>query len=150
MASTDAAPTGALPPVLDAAAHRISFALRADAVAVGEARHRARQQLQEWGIAPDSVDTAVLVVSELFTNAVVHTSSESITCAVGATPDQLLIKVVDDGTGQSRPSPQRACPQDEDGRGLMLVKGVSQRWGASPTGVGGGQVVWAVLRLARA
>ncbi|MFD4562644.1 ATP-binding protein [Streptomyces sp. NPDC058469] len=150
MALTDAATTGGLPPVLDAAARRTAFVLPAVRAAVGEARHRVQQQLQEWSIASDICDTAVLVVSELFTNGVIHTGSRTITCDLGATPNQLLIQVTDDGTGQSTPSPRRARPQDVEGRGLMLVRAVSQRWGASPTGAGGGQVVWATLPLAQA
>ncbi|MEV0220720.1 ATP-binding protein [Streptomyces sp. NPDC050704] len=117
----------------------------ADGRSVGEARHRVTEQLSTWGIDPDGCDVAALVVSELFTNAVVHTISRVITCKLVATSDQLVIQVTDDGNGHSAPSPRRAGLDDEEGRGLMLVKTVSECWGVGPAEGGDGRGVWAAL-----
>ncbi|MEV1083477.1 ATP-binding protein [Streptomyces sp. NPDC050211] len=147
MALTDAAISGDPPPTLDTAARRRAFVLPADGTAVGEARHLVLEQLRDWDITSDGCDTAVLVVSELFTNSVIHTNSEAITCNVGATDDQLLIQVADDGSGQTEPTPRQAHPHAEEGRGLMLVKALSERWGVAVAGQREIRVVWATLRL---
>ncbi|WP_405537563.1 ATP-binding protein [Streptomyces sp. NBC_00075] len=141
MALSDATTTGAPPPVLEGTAHRVVFDLPADGQAVGEARHLTLAHLRSWGIGSDGCDTAVLVVSELFTNAVIHTSSKTVTCSLGATSDQLLIQVLDDGSGHSAPNFQKAGLRDEGGRGLILVKSMTERWGV-------GRVVWATLPVA--
>ncbi|MFC4463978.1 ATP-binding protein [Streptomyces xiangluensis] len=138
------------PPDLGTTTRCAAFTLPADGRAVAEARHLVREQLSNWGTDPDGCDTAALVVSELFTNAVVHTSSQAIACNVEATPDQLLIQVTDDGSGPSTPMPQRANTHDEDGRGLLLVKAVSERWGVGPAEDGDARNVWATVRTNRA
>ncbi|MDQ0772944.1 anti-sigma regulatory factor (Ser/Thr protein kinase) [Streptomyces aurantiacus] len=145
MALTDATSTTGTPAALGSSARRATFVLPADVKAVGEARRRVLERLSSWGVTQDGCDTAVLVVSELFTNSVVHTASRTITCSLRATPDQLRIQVADDGSCQSAPMPQRAGVHDEEGRGLMLVKTVSRRWGAGPTEDGDGRAVWADL-----
>lgn len=152
MALTDAAATtgDTPPPDLGPTARRAAFFLPADRKAIGEARHLVREQLGNWGIGPDGCATAALVVSELFTNAVLHTNSQTIACHVEATPDQLLIQVADDGSGPSTLMPQRAKTHDEMGRGLLLIQAVSQRWGAGPTEGGDGRIVWATLHTNRA
>jgi serine/threonine-protein kinase RsbW len=152
MALSDATTaTGDTPrPDLGTAARRAAFFLPAEGKAVREARHLVLEQLRAWGIGSDVCDTAALVVSELFTNAVVHTSSQAIACNVEATRDQLLIQVTDDGSGPSTPMPQRANPHDEVGRGLLLVNGVSERWGVSPAEDGDARNVWATVRTNRA
>lgn len=149
MALNDATTTGGLSPALEPPLRRTAFTLAADEVSVSQARHRLLKHLRTWGIDQDSCDTAVLVVSELFTNAVVHTDTDTIECTVEATPDQLQIQVADRGTGHSIPSPQHTGSQDEGGRGLTLVEAVSQGWGVRPAGDGDSQVVWATLRVAQ-
>ncbi|BCL28537.1 ATP-binding protein [Streptomyces aurantiacus] len=145
MALTDAASITGPPPALGSSARRATFVLPTDAKAVGEARRRVQECLSSWGVDQDGCDTAVLVVSELFTNSVIHTASRLITCNLSAAPDQLLVQVADDGSCQSAPMPQTAGVHDEEGRGLMLVKTVSRRWGVSPVEDGDGQAVWAAL-----
>ncbi|MET7486606.1 ATP-binding protein [Streptomyces sp. NPDC005538] len=145
MALTDAATFGDPAPVLEDGERHTVFALSAGGEAVREARHLVLEHLETWGTAPEERDTAALVISELFTNAVVHTASDVITCSLGASRDWLLITVADDGSGQSTPRPQSVGLHDEGGRGLMIVKAVAKRWGVSRTGNGDGRVVWALL-----
>ncbi|MFD3821094.1 ATP-binding protein [Streptomyces sp. NPDC058625] len=151
MALTDATPTagGTPPPDLGCAACRAAYFLPADRRTVGRARRLVTEQLGSWGVDPDGCDTAALVVSELLTNAVLHTSSRRISCTVEATPELVLIQVTDDGSGPSVPRPRRAGYRDEVGRGLLLVKTVSERWGVSCAEYGDGRTVWAALRTTR-
>ncbi|GHC54391.1 ATP-binding protein [Streptomyces flavofungini] len=130
---------------LHSTTRRVSFALPADSRAVGEARHLAREQLKYWGVGAEKRDAAALVVTELFTNALAHTTSDVVVCALKTTSDHLVIEVMDDGSGPPDPAPREAGAHDEHGRGLALVRAVSACWGAGPSGGGVGQAVWAVL-----
>ncbi|MEU1691092.1 ATP-binding protein [Streptomyces hirsutus] len=151
MVLADATPTagGTPPPDLGGAACRAAYFLPADRRSVGRARHLVTEQLGVWGVVPDDCATAALVVSELLTNAVLHTRSRRIACTLGATPDLVLIQVTDDGSGPSAPRTRRAGPRDEVGRGLLLVKAVSEHWGVGGAEYGDGRTVWAMLRTAR-
>ncbi|MFF1676102.1 ATP-binding protein [Streptomyces sp. NPDC058256] len=149
MNSIKAVIAGDLPPALGSSARHADFVLPADGKSVGEVRHLVQEQLSTWDIGSDGRETAALVVSELFTNALVHTTSSLITCAVEATADQLVIEVTDDGGSNSTPTPRTAGLQDEGGRGLMLVKSLSDLWGVALSGDGRGRLVWAALRPAR-
>lgn len=73
-------------------------------------------------------ETAVLLISEAVTNAVIHTSSASVTVVVMETPHALRFEVVDDG-GDTVPA---VCDDDElrEGRrGVFLVRELSSRCG---------------------
>lgn len=91
----------------------------------------------------DTRDTAALVISELVTNAVVHTASSRVVCELHDHDDVLRIAVRDEGCapGEPRPSPQRA--EEEHGRGLLLVDAMCRAWGAQEHGPG--LLVWAEL-----
>jgi anti-sigma regulatory factor (Ser/Thr protein kinase) len=99
------------------------------------------------------VDEACLVVSELVTNAVLHTRSARpggvVVVELAEISDGLArIEVMDEGAGtvpQLRESNDVAC----HGRGLRLVEQVSARWGVYP-GLLGGSVVWAEVFTAGA
>ncbi|WUT65640.1 ATP-binding protein [Streptomyces sp. NBC_00683] len=47
---------------------------------VPEARHRVQEAMRDWGEPDDRVETAALVVTELVTNAVQHTSGRRVRC----------------------------------------------------------------------
>ncbi|WP_075737708.1 ATP-binding protein [Streptomyces acidiscabies] len=149
MALPDITTSGTSPPELPDTAHRVDFALPATAESVAGARSRVHRALNAWHIPADSRDTAALVVSELFTNAVTHTNTRTVTCVLAATEHHVLVQVEDHGTEPSAPALQHADPQEERGRGLLLVEAVSQSWGAtSPDSRAGGRVVWAMLNTA--
>jgi anti-sigma regulatory factor (Ser/Thr protein kinase) len=101
------------------------------------ARRLARQVLGEGNPA---TETAMLLISELVTNSVVHSKSGepggSVTIALCAGPTGILIQVRDDG-GASEPR-VAAMPADatEHGHGLRLVDALAERWGtiSSPDG----------------
>jgi anti-sigma regulatory factor (Ser/Thr protein kinase) len=85
-----------------------------------------------------------LLLSELVTNAVLHGDSDGtlIYVKLAVTPgDRLRIEVHDRNDGP--PLPGQAPADAESGRGLLLVKSLSQRWGCCPRGDGYfGKIVW--------
>ncbi|RII18449.1 hypothetical protein DSC45_11070 [Streptomyces sp. YIM 130001] len=125
---------------------RFELAARADSVA--SARRLARHHLTRWSIGDDTCETAALVISELVTNAVVHTGSEQIVCELAddSVARTLRIVVRDEGCADGTPSPHPSRAGDDDhGRGLLLVSAVSKAWGAQEAAGGLGLVVWADL-----
>jgi anti-sigma regulatory factor (Ser/Thr protein kinase) len=75
---------------------------------------------------PDVRDAAVLMVSELATNAVVHTSS-SFDVGIDQFDHEVRVSVTDQGEGT--PRLRRARPSDCDGRGLGIVAAFAVDWG---------------------
>lgn len=109
---------------------------------VAEARHFVAALLQERSVADD----AVLVVSELATNAVRHTLSGSaggwFLVVLTFRADCVRLEVVDEG-GDSFPQMGDAAAQDDGGRGLLLVSACAKDWGVKD--VPSGRTVWADL-----
>lgn len=126
-----------------AAERRFRFELAAHPGSPAQARRLTRARLSGWSVCEDTCDTAVLVVSELVTNAIVHTASSHIVCELHDGDDLVRIAVRDEGCapGEPRPSPQR--PDEEHGRGLLLIDGLCRAWGAQEHGPG--LLVWADL-----
>lgn len=135
-ATPGAGPTGA-------AERRFRFELAAHPGSPAQARRLTRSRLTGWSVCEDTCDTAALVVSELVTNAIVHTASNQIVCELHDGDDLVRISVRDEGfaPGEPHPSPQR--PEEEHGRGLLLVEALCCAWGAQEHGPG--LVVWAEL-----
>ncbi|GAA1405566.1 hypothetical protein GCM10009639_52670 [Kitasatospora putterlickiae] len=88
------------------------------------------------------IDTGLLLVSELVTNAVVHGSSRDnrVLLELSADPVRLRIEV-HDARGDRAPILRGADRDDESGRGLILVKSLSAQWGCCPR-EGIGKIVW--------
>ena len=122
--------------------------LGAFATAVPCARGHARLVVAEWG-RPELADTAELVVSELVTNAV-HAAVPSrdrgpvipvVRLWLASDPQGVLIRV---GDGSSQVPIRRAAgPDDDSGRGLVIVGSLSRDWGSYRTAEG--KVVWALI-----
>ncbi|MGW7050310.1 SpoIIE family protein phosphatase [Streptomyces sp. NPDC054887] len=98
---------------------------------VATARAFVRDTLQGWGYT-DIVDDAVVLTSELVTNAVVHAGTTADVLCL-RTDDGVRVEVGDryperdvplQGTAQSFGSPER-----EGGRGLLLCAALASRWG---------------------
>jgi anti-sigma regulatory factor (Ser/Thr protein kinase) len=114
--------------------------------APGCARAWTRQVLQEWQL-PVLSDTAELVVSELTTNAMLasrRAGEPFIRLSLTFDHGELAVSVLDYCPGL--PETVEADPEDENGRGLLLVEALSSRsgWYAFEDGTLG-KVVWAVL-----
>ena len=78
------------------------------------------------GADPNAVDAAVLMVSELATNAVVHTTSP-FTIGIDQCDHEVRISVTDEGAGT--PRLRHAAASDTDGRGLSIVDAFAVEWG---------------------
>ena len=107
------------------------------------ARKHARLVLSEWGLAP-LADTTELLVSELVTNAV-QASHGLPSPVVGLwliSDGHSVVVHVWDGSDQM-PVRQDADPDSGSGRGLLLVEGLGQDWGAYRKA--SGKVVWVLI-----
>jgi len=100
--------------------------------AIREARTEVRRQLEAWGLAgqEEVLDTAELLVSELATNALLHSASR-FRVTLSAVHGVLRCEVQDAG---------RCTPQvldaggSESGRGMFLVDALARRWGCHQDG----------------
>ncbi|MFI6107035.1 SpoIIE family protein phosphatase [Streptomyces sp. NPDC051310] len=104
---------------------------------VATARAFVRDTLQGWGYG-DVVDDAVVLTSELVTNAVIHAGTAADVLCL-RTEDGVRVEVADryperevplQGSGRAQVHPER-----ENGRGLLLCAALASRWGVeySPT-----------------
>ncbi len=108
------------------------------------ARRLTRQQLTQWDVDEDACDTAALIVTELFTNAVLHTASEHVACELRDSDGRLRVAVKDQGMRPTGPQ-LRQAGHEEHGRGLQLVDALSSFWGTRDVADGPGRIVWAEL-----
>lgn len=83
-------------------------------------------------------ETLVLLISELVTNAVVHTGCPAVLRmlfgAGAAEAGTVRVEVAD--SCARPPRPRHADGDDTNGRGLELVDGLADRWGWRPEGAG--------------
>ena len=98
-----------------------------------EARRQVRAAICTWDVPVDP-DVAILLTSELVTNALRHEAGGIVTLAITCSFDQLRVDVHD--TSRCLPMLVDASADDEAGRGLMLVATLSDEWGfyRSPAG----------------
>ncbi|GGW53621.1 ATPase [Streptomyces caelestis] len=137
-ATSEASPAG------PAAERRFRFELAAHPGSPAQARRLTRARLTGWSLCEDTCDSAALVVSELVTNAIVHTASTHIVCELHDGDDLVRIAVRDEGCAPGQPhTAGRTRPEEEHGRGLLLVDALCDAWGAHEHGPG--LLVWAEL-----
>ncbi|KQX10583.1 hypothetical protein ASC82_23235 [Streptomyces sp. Root431] len=107
-----------------------------DPAEVGRARRWARSRLAGSGIGDDEplAETLVLIISELVTNAVVHTGCPAVLRMLFAAEGGVRVEVAD--ASDRPPQPRHAEGDDTNGRGLELVDGLADRWGWQPEGAG--------------
>jgi anti-sigma regulatory factor (Ser/Thr protein kinase) len=109
---------------------------------VGAARRFVGSEL---GSVPQSVVEAVAIaVSELATNCVRHAGTE-FTVDVERTADRLRVEVADTGGGV--PAVRTPGATEHSGRGLFLVRALTDDWGVSPALAGPGKSVWFTIGL---
>ena len=119
---------------------RASSELLVSDVAPGEARAFLRTaSCHEHNGAV--VDDAVLLVSELVTNSVLH-GGPPLVVAVDCDGSALQVRVRDGSP--ELPAPRVAGPEAENGRGMALVDAMSDNWGVERDE--NGKHVWFVLR----
>jgi anti-sigma regulatory factor (Ser/Thr protein kinase) len=113
--------------------HRCRVRLTAGPAAAAQARNLVQSAICTWDVPVDP-DVAVLLTSELVTNAIRHDTGETITLAITCSCGQLRVDVHD--TAPPLPVLMDAPPDAETGRGLMLVTTLSAEWGFYRTPAG--------------
>jgi anti-sigma regulatory factor (Ser/Thr protein kinase) len=112
---------------------------------VRDARAFAARTLDELGAV---AETAVLLTSELVTNAVRHSKSRAasgtIAVVILAVTGGVRVEVTDEGSETSIPA-VKGDAFASDGHGLFLVESLAEQWGYRRTGATG-TTVW--FRLA--
>lgn len=114
----------------------------AEPSAVAAARNFARRAVARL-TCPECTDDALLVVSELVTNAI-RAGAQRIGVDISRDGRLLSIRVTDDGDGW--PRMHRPGPNTAHGRGLVLVSAIAADWGVEPRKAG--KEVWAALSVA--
>ncbi|WP_245703736.1 ATP-binding protein [Streptomyces lushanensis] len=113
------------------------------------ARLELRKALAGWGLS-ELEDSAVLIVSELLSNAGLHarvTPEQIIETRYFRSTGGLRIEVHDGSP--VRPQPRTPDPEATDGRGLLLVDALADEWGVADR-AGPGKMIWAALSVPRA
>jgi anti-sigma regulatory factor (Ser/Thr protein kinase) len=95
---------------------------------VGEARRFLRRTLRDWDVDEPVVETATLCLSELVTNAVIHTYGGCLVRVV-LRDGAVTVSVRDSGTTSAARLETVADPLQVHGRGLKLVEALATRWG---------------------
>jgi anti-sigma regulatory factor (Ser/Thr protein kinase) len=110
--------------------------------AVMHARRFTARTLKSWGV-PEERDVALLVVSELVTNAIAHTRGE-VRLNLTLSADRLRI-AVNDASPRSPVKPGNVDWEATGGRGLLIVEAMTAAWGSVP--LSGGKQVWAEIAV---
>ncbi len=113
--------------------------------AVGEVRRELREFLRHRS-DEEQTEAAELLVSELVTNALIHTRHGAVVTAT-ATSARLRVEV-QDFASEDLPAPY--VPNADDGthgRGLILVRSLADAWGVEAQALG--KVVWFELHGGR-
>jgi serine phosphatase RsbU (regulator of sigma subunit) len=127
----------------------VSAAYRPEPAAVAAARKFVRETLQDWldtrpvpaNTGPAStgpadtelVDDAVLLTSELVTNAVVHAGTQvQVTCKLAASAVEVVVRDSHPARMVPGPAHDDAIPAERThGRGLLLPSALASAWGVS-------------------
>ncbi|MGE5289180.1 MAG: ATP-binding protein [Micromonosporaceae bacterium] len=109
------------------------ISLTAGPAAAAAARRQVRAAVYAWDVPVDP-HTAVLLTSELVTNAITHGAGGTVLLVITCTCGHLRVDVHD--TSCSAPVPVDAPADVEAGRGLMLIASLSADWGYYPTHAG--------------
>jgi anti-sigma regulatory factor (Ser/Thr protein kinase) len=121
---------------------QVQLEVGVDPAEVGRARRWARSRLAGSGIGADEpvAETLILLISELVTNAVVHTGCPAVLRMLfpAAPAEPVRVEVAD--RSQAPPAPRHAERDETGGRGLELVDGLADRWGWRPEA--GGKQIW--------
>lgn len=113
-----------------------------DLAAVGAAREFLGRTLAAWSVDDQTTDTAVLCLSELVTNAVIHTHGGA-EVRVVLEEGVLTTTVRDRGAGEAGAAAPDEDPLRVHGRGLQVVGALATRWGSELDRTG--TSVWFVL-----
>lgn len=98
------------------------------------------------GLSEELRDVVEVMVSELATNVQLHTAGGfEVTVARSEEGGRLRVEVADRGMGE--PRLQQPTPEDLHGRGLQIVRMLSDSWGTDRATDHRGKTVWFELRV---
>lgn len=114
------------------------------------ARQLAAHQLALWGCprGTDAFESVTLITAELAANAVLHGRSPGRDFALRLVYDgeRGVVRIEVSDTCPARPARVALGPDEDHGRGLILVEALAVRWGVRERG-GPGKTVWAECAL---
>ncbi len=113
--------------------HGCRIRLTARPAAAAEARSQVREVIWAWR-PPVDPDVAILLTSDLVTNAIRHAEGGTVTLAVRCGHGQLRVDV--DSTAGTGPAPADTPAGAQIGPGLILVATLSDEWGYYRTPAG--------------
>ena len=146
--ATTAETCGAVDPADTATVRTAAFRLDPLPESAGRARRIVRGLLPDWGLGR-LVEDVDLVVSELVTNALLHSGEDAagaedpIRFELALQDGRLTARVVD--SSPLPPRPEEAADTAESGRGLVLVEALASDW--DWVDLPDGKAVWAVFDL---
>jgi hypothetical protein len=138
-------PMNAMAPVRPAELYQRRVRLARQPAAAGEARGHVRAALSTWQVPVDP-DIAILLTSDVVTDAIVHGAGPSVTVAIRCSRGQLRVDVYDSARTGFGSAP--AGPDKEDHPELALVAQLADEWGAFRTPAG--RTVYFALTMASA
>jgi anti-sigma regulatory factor (Ser/Thr protein kinase) len=113
------------------------------------ARRLVRTACATWGLTDEMAEAAALVMAELFSNAIRHACGPSVRVVVDRPSDDRVYVAVIDRSPHQLPEPRTPDPDEQNGRGLLLIEALSDRWGYDRLGPASrpwGKRCWAELR----
>lgn len=136
----------AAPAPRPAAAGEVSVVLDPTPSAPRAARTVLREHAGRWELDDETLEAAQLAVSEVVTNALIH-SGTAIRLDVAGTGGVLRVEVTDGGSAHPgvRPVPRPTEQDAVGGRGLLVVDALTSAWGSR--GSGEGTTVWFEMPL---
>ena len=134
----------AMAPVRPAELHQRRVRLARQPAAAGEARAHVRAAVSAWQVPVDP-DIAILLTSDVVTDAIVHGAGPGVTVAIRCSRGQLRVDVYDSARSGFAPAP--ADPADKEAHPeLALVARLADEWGAFRTPAG--RTVYFALTMA--
>ncbi|MFH9757712.1 SpoIIE family protein phosphatase [Streptomyces anulatus] len=99
-------------------------------------RQLVRELLHDWS-DPEQVDSAVLMVSEMATNVLVHTDGDALMAAeISGERGERRLRVEVADASDELPHKRRPGEMASSGRGLVLMEMLADAWGVDPRGEG--------------
>lgn len=116
--------------------HVATWEVPADSAVIAQIRNAVAEKLTQWKLE-EAIFTTQLIVSELLTNAIRY-GNDPIHLRLLRSPT-LVCEVSD--TSSTSPHLRYASTTDENGRGLLIISELTERWGTRYTARG--KTIWA-------
>lgn len=121
----------------------VRLSLLAEPSSVVLARELVRYALSAWGYDRELTHDAVLVMSEIVTNAVAAARGRQIRLRCAVHHEAPLLECWD--PSPALPVHRHASEIAESGRGLTIVAAIAKDYGTRPSSTGEGKVIWVLL-----